>query len=62
LVARVSQSLISSPFLIKIKHPGKEGIFDLWVKGRNDFQMYKKKSPETLFYNIEGGWGQKILN
>jgi len=30
LVARVSQSLISSPFLIKTKHPLKEGIFDLW--------------------------------
>jgi len=28
LVARVSMSLISPPFLIKIKHPLMEGIFD----------------------------------
>jgi len=41
LVARVSQSLISPPFLIKIKHPEKKEYLICGVKGKKDFWIYK---------------------
>ena len=50
LVARVSQSLISPPFLIKIKHPLTEGIFDLWM------QMYK------WFWEMQKKYGLQPFN
>jgi hypothetical protein len=41
LVARVSRSLISSPFLIKTKHPKRKEYLICGVKGKNDFLKYK---------------------
>ena len=37
LVARVSQSLISSPFLIKTKHPERKEYLICKGKGKKDF-------------------------
>jgi len=55
LVARVSKSLISPPFLIKIKHPfiRKEYLI-CGVKDRKDFWKYKKCFYLTLNPSPEG--------
>jgi hypothetical protein len=53
LVARVSSSLISSPFLIKIKRSLRKEYLICDGKGKNDFYKYKEILKNYKLSNIK---------